>query len=514
MRIRFRIVIIFIVSMLLLSFLLGGFLLSKSQAHTCIVHVDGLRYLVPLKVSEQRSANLRSDCGHPEVSSMIHSVPLKVYLASRSLPTEIRLSAESEGIGFLGVSLHDHRGRSLYSTSVRIPVRSYSVLRPRLRQAVLYHKTILRVSLSADEAVWKFAEPYTVRLWLFDSQWRLLSKGPILVTSRGHSLPKRFYGYFFDNTWTFDFELPLLSTPPAYGLIVGGGRRGLPDEFDFETVVDWGVVASTNAPYSPLAAPRQSPTRKVPCRWRWWYTEQNLMLEAPKMSIPISEDFFSPLSRYVNIVIDKTNLFYMATKDVASLLIWHETPYSCETFIDCDMDVQYSLVEQWNKGGIYFSQKEFDQIFGQGIKGTRAASPPIEYQFFHKLTVILNAQDQPEKMLDSVFAACSHPKLQRPFGSVSSTIVSELPAAFPVQGAYIGGGYPLGTILGRANIGHEGKYQGRDWLHLRANTIRYYYFGIPAQSSLSKAVFEENNSVAIVVEGRCRFEKPSTFIFN
>lgn len=510
--------VIFIISLAGLCLVLSAILFSRSLEHVCEVQMDGARHLPILNAHEQHIVNIRSNCNHLRISGFGCSIPLNAHLVSHSLPTEIRLSAESEGIGFYGVSVTDRQGRLVYSASERIPVRSYPMLQPQLRQAVLYRKTILRLSLFANESVWKFVEPYTVRLWLFDNRWRLLNKDAVPVKSQSASrrlgASQRFFAYFSNNIWTFDFELPSLSTPPAYALVVGGGKRGLPDEFDFEAMVAWHEVANTKAAYSPLAAPIQSPSYDAPCRWRWWYKEQTLSKALPKAGGQISGDLLSVLSRRVGYVSDEKNPFHMATKGVATLLVWHETPHPCEPLVDCDINAEYSLCEQWNKGGIHFSKKEWDLIRGKGVKGTTSAPSPMEYQVFHKLIASLSTQSQPVKVLENVFAACSHPHLQRPFGIVSRPLLNELPATLPVQDAYIGSGYPLGTILGRANSDHNWSYQGRAWLSVHTETVRYYYFGIPPRSSLSRIVFEENNSVAIILLGRCRYGEEMIFSAN
>lgn len=87
--------------------------------------------------------------------------------------------------------------------------------------------------------------------------------------------------------------------------LLAGGKRGLPDEFDFEAMVAWHEVANTKAAYSPLAAPIQSPSYDAPCRWRWWYKEQTLSKALPKAGGQISGDLLSVLSRCVGYVSDE-----------------------------------------------------------------------------------------------------------------------------------------------------------------------------------------------------------------
>jgi hypothetical protein len=176
------------------------------------------------------------------------------------------------------------------------------------------------------------------------------------------------------------------------------------------------------------------------------------------------------------------------------------------------MSVNYGLSEEWNKGGMYFSDAELRLITGKGFgKGTSRS--PMEYQVFYGVSVAPYSGGVQPKPYEVQFAGCSHPHLQNISG-INSPPLNKLPSILPVRYAYIGGGWPLGTLLGNVSSDHKWVYQANNWLSIRTEVNRFYYFAIPNGSDLSNLVFNENSSIQYVLITRCRKFSAMPIIFS
>ena len=495
----------------------------QSPAH-CVVEFSGLRPFERLERPVQRRIHIQSVCKGLKVSGHRHSEPLKARFLSEALPTDILLSAESEGIGQLGVSISDSAGREVGSTSFRVEVRPCALYKPRLQQATSYYSSngqILRASLSLNHPAWKSVDPYTVRLWLIDNEWRVQNRKAIQVRLETglhkRALPKHFCARFAGNSWIFDFELPPLTKPPAYILIVGGGLRGQPGEFDFECLAPYRVVRESNLPYTPPRNLHRSPATasNPPCRWRWWYGEQVLEEETLQKGASTSGNRISATSRWGCVVIDKKHPFHWASRCKGLLIFWHESPVECQPSVDCSANADYHLSEGWNKGGIGFSSAELRASLGAGVASKSLPSlSAYEYQIAYALNLRLDSGDHPAKTLQSRFALCSHSTLQHPFGIDSQNLLKRLPATLPIHGVHSRGALPLEPLLGRATSDHTWNYAAGDWLSVSVELTRYYYFSIRTNSDITKAIVHEDNSILVCMLARCNCVSESVVPFH
>lgn len=498
-----------IVALLVISVLLVLILVRSAQQRSCLVEVKGISPSNILSTNQKHTVEVYGSCKDLRIAKFGISAPLSGRPLSEQLPTKIPISTgQEEGIGYLTVGVARHSGQLVYSTKIPVAVQRYPLFEPKAEYAKLYRladETVLRVALSLDRTEWKDTEPNTVYLWLLDNQWQLLNEGKIplrqVIENSGN---RGFCAQFAANKWIFDFTLPSLRGTPAYALVVGGGRRAKPGEFNFQTLIPYSRIA--NPPpdeYASIAVYPAPNTQKSgdACRWRWWYAEHTTLEESPPTNSSIAPSDGTFLPRHAYFVADKTNPFLWSSQRVGLLIIWHEASGDCKPSMEGFVGGHCTLSEEWNKGGILFSGTELEQI--TGIKsGGRSKKLSLAYQFFYRATISAYPESLNHEGFSVQLAGCSHQSLQDTSAVIKPSAIRRLPATLPIHTAL--GGRPLINFrLVNSSSDPIMVNPTSDWLSIRMVVDRLYFFAIPSDSKLSRTVFDEDSSIRCTLLTRC-----------
>lgn len=119
-------------------------------------------------------------------------------------------------------------------------------------------------------------DTYTLRLWLFDRNWRLLNRAPIPVCdaydARGRFRPRSAAVSLQPEKVEALFEVKQQEWQRADMLLVtGGGAYETPKAFDFELLIPKSSVGTLPKPKLSDSRNRlRLSGRKSPTRWRYW----------------------------------------------------------------------------------------------------------------------------------------------------------------------------------------------------------------------------------------------------
>ncbi len=168
-----------------------------------------------------------------------------------------------------------HTSISTVSAEKKITPQIEAGILPHTKPSVSYK---LWVRLQDPQLRWmSVSDLYTLRLWLFDNNWRLLNRVPIPIRG-AFDENKQFRPHTAEASLGSSqleaiFEVEAIVWNATHTLLLaGGGARGTPQDFDFECLIQKSQVQ--NLARIPVLPKSQMRPRRIAqnnrCRWRYY----------------------------------------------------------------------------------------------------------------------------------------------------------------------------------------------------------------------------------------------------